>query len=108
MITYYQKTITTRKLKTLPEFRVGSWVHVEDPTEDELLKLEVDFKLDRGLLSDAIDPYEVPRVEEYTGTTYIFTRIPYEEEGRIFTAPVLLGVSGSFVFTVCKKKATVL
>ncbi|SRR3989339_446872 len=104
MITYYQKTVTTRKLKVLPEFKVGSWIHVEDPSEEELLKLETDFKLDRGLLADAIDQYEVPRVEEVDGTTYIFTRIPYEEEGKIFTAPVLLGVADSFVFTVCKKK----
>lgn len=104
MITYYQKTITTRRLKTLPEFKVGSWIYVEDPTEDEMLRLETEFKLDRGLLADAIDQYEVPRVEEYDGTTYVFTRIPYEDEGKIFTAPVLLGVADSFVFTVCKRK----
>ncbi len=104
MISYYQKTITSKKLKKVEEFKAGSWVHVEDPTEEEFLRLENDLKLDRGLLEDAVDPYEVPRVEEDNGVTYIFTRIPYEENGQIYTAPVLLGVANACVFTVCKKK----
>jgi hypothetical protein len=33
MIYFYQKTVTSRRLKTIPEFKVGSWVHVIDPTE---------------------------------------------------------------------------
>lgn len=104
MITFYQKTVTTKKLKILEAFKVGSWVYVENPTGEEFIWLENELKLDRGLLEDAIDPYEVPRVEVDGGTTYIFTRIPHEEEGQIRTAPVLLGVADSFVFTICGKK----
>lgn len=104
MISFYQKTITTKRLKTIPEFKVGAWVHVTDPSEEDLLFLESVLKLDRGLLSDAVDPYEVPRVEEDAGVTYIFTRIPFEEAGQIYTAPLLLGVAESFVFSVSKKK----
>ena len=55
MISYYQKTITSKKLKKVEEFKAGSWVHVEDPTEEEFLRLENDLKLDRGLLEDAVD-----------------------------------------------------
>ncbi len=106
MITFYQKTITTRRLKTVDDFKVGSWVHIENPTEDDLTRLEHDLGLDRGLLLDAVDPYEVPRVEEYRGITYIFTRIPYEEDEKISTAPILLGVADSFVFTVSRRKLT--
>ena len=104
MITFYQKTITTRKLKVMPEFKFGSWVCVETPTEEELSHLSKTLGLDLGLLSDGIDPYEVPRVEEASGITYIFTRIPYEEGGKIQTAPILLGMGEAFVFTVSRKK----
>lgn len=104
MISYYQKTLTTKRLKKVDSFKIGSWVHIEDPTEEDFIVLENELHLDRGLLADAIDQYEVPRVEEDSGTTYIFTRIPYEEEGKIFTAPILLGVADSCVFTVCKKR----
>jgi len=103
MISYYQKTITSKKLKKVDDFKVGSWVHVTDPTEEEFIRLEKELRLDRGFLEDAVDPYEVPRVEEDKGITYIFTRIPYEEEGQIFTAPVLLGVADTCVFTVSKR-----
>lgn len=104
MIAYYQKTITTKRLKKVDDFKVGTWVHVEDPTPEDFALLEERHKLDRGLLSDAIDPYEVPRVEEDSGITYMFTRIPYEENGKIDTAPVLFGMADSFVFTVSRKK----
>lgn len=100
MITFYQKTVTTRRLKKIDEFKVGAWVHVEEPNEGELDRLTADLQLDRGLLSDAIDPYEVPRVETDAETTYFFTRIPYEEGGRIQTAPVLFGIAPNFVFSV--------
>ncbi|OGZ05713.1 MAG: hypothetical protein A2942_00045 [Candidatus Lloydbacteria bacterium RIFCSPLOWO2_01_FULL_50_20] len=104
MITFYQKTITKGKLKQIEQFKVGSWVHVENPSEEEFVRLGEEFKLNLGLLEDAIDPYEVPRVEVENTTTYIFTRIPYEEDGQIFTAPVLFGVAETFVFTICARK----
>jgi magnesium transporter len=104
VISYYQKTITTRKLRKMEDFRVGSWVHVEDPVDAELDLLAERFGLDRGLLSDAIDPYEVPRVEVEGAITYLFTRIPYEDEhGKIETSPALLGVAESFVFSISRR-----
>ncbi len=104
MITYYQKTVTTKRLKALDGFRMGTWVHVENPTTEDFEVLERTLHIDGGHLVDAVDPYEVPRVEEGGGITYIFTRIPYEEDGLIRTAPVLLGVGDSFVFTVSRRK----
>ena len=104
MITYYQKTVSTKRLKTINEFKIGSWVHVENPTEEDFETLVNTLHIDKGHLVDAIDPYEVPRVEEDSGITYIFTRIPYEEAGQIHTAPVLLGVGESFIFTVSERK----
>jgi magnesium transporter len=106
MITYYQKTITSRKLKTLNEFKIGSWVYIERPTPEEFRILIDELKLDEGLLKDAIDPFEVPRVEVTDGVTYIFTRIPYEDStnGEIRTAPVLIGVAEGFVFTISEIK----
>jgi magnesium transporter len=104
MITYYQKTITSKRLKTLNEFKAGTWVHVENPTPEDFAILEQTLHIDGGHLVDAIDPYEVPRVEEGGGITYIFTRIPYEDGGQIRTAPVLFGVGESFVFTVSRQK----
>ena len=104
MISYYQRTVTTKALKKFDEFKVGSWIHVEDPTDEELIFLAERFPLDRGLLMDAVDPYEVPRVELNDGVAYFFTRIPYEEGSNTATAPVLLGIAPEFVFSITRKK----
>jgi Mg2+ and Co2+ transporter CorA len=96
MITYYQKTVTARRLRQLTEFKAGSWIHVVDPTDAELDILADNHLLDRGLLSDAVDPFEVPRVENDAGIIYVFTRIPYDANGTISTTPVLLGISNFF------------
>lgn len=104
MLTFYYCPESGKKMRTLEKFRAGSWVHVENAIEEDLVRLETEFNLDRGLLADSVDPYEVPRVETDNGTTYIFTRIPYEEDGQIYTSPVLLGVNDQFVFSVYGKK----
>lgn len=107
MISIYQKTLTSRKLKVVEDFKVGAWVHVEDPTDAELDLLSEKLSLDKGLLLDATDPYEVPRVEVDGGVTYMFTRVPYEDNGKVLTAPVLLGITKERVFTVTKYKLNI-
>jgi len=104
MITIYQKTMTSRRLKTVNDFKIGAWVHVTDPNEADIDRLVERLALDKGLLTDATDPYEVPRVEVDGGVTYIFTRVPYEEDGKINTAPILLVLTNEYVVTVSRAK----
>ncbi len=104
MIKFYQKTIKDTKLKELRKFSIGSWVYVENPSEKELIRLSAQLRLDEYLLKDAIDPNEVPRVEIDEGITYVFTRVPYQEEDRIRTVPLLVGIAPDFIFTVCRQR----
>ncbi len=104
MIKFYQKTVKDQKLKELRKFSVGSWIYVENPSEKELIRLSSQFGLDEYLLKDAIDPNEVPRVEINNNITYVFTRVPYQEEDRIITIPLLVGIAPDFIFTVCCRK----
>ncbi len=104
MITEYQRTLTSRKLKIVEDFKAGSWVHVEDPTKTELDMLAEKLGLDAGLLNDATDPYEVPRVEVDRRDTYFFTRIPFEDGGKISTAPILFILTDQHVISVTRFK----
>ncbi len=104
MITIYQKTVKDPNLRQLDNFQTGSWIYVENPTNDELDQLAEQFTLERDLLEDAKDVYEVPRQEIENGTTYIFTRVPYEEEATVTTIPVLLIMGSNFVITVTQRK----
>jgi len=103
MITYFQKTITSKSLKQIPEYKVGTWVSVDRPTDEEVAHLVNTLGLDEGLLRDSLDPYEVPRVETEGKNAYIFTRYPFLEEGKVITLPVLIGIAEGFVFTVVQR-----
>ena len=103
MIKIYHKTIKDKELNTLDNFKVGSWIYAEDPSEEELESLSKDFALDFGLLKDAIDPYEVPRLEIDNNKFYVFARAPHQPEKRVSTAPFLTAIGENFVITVSKE-----
>ena len=101
MITYYFRTIKDETLKVLSEPRSGVWIHAENPTDEELEKLEETFKLDVDIMRDAKDFYEVPRMEREVGMTYFFTRYPYEDKQHDnTTAPITIVVGENFVLTI--------
>jgi magnesium transporter len=103
MVKIYYRNIKESRLETLQSFRVGSWVHVEAPTDAELLRLSKTFGLEEGHLRDAVDPYEVPRMETEGDTIYIFTRFPYREQENILTTPLLIVIGKDFVATISQK-----
>lgn len=105
MIKIFQKTIKDQKLKTLDEFKKGSWIYVEDPDEKEIKVLAKKFSLEEGLLHDALDPNEVPRMEIEDGVTYIFARAPYKGANQeVITVPILVAMGKDFVVTVSSKR----
>lgn len=101
MIKYYLRTLKDVELKEVAEFRSGVWVSVVEPSPQELETLAEKFKLDVDVVSDALDFYEVPRLEKEDGVTYFFTRYPVKEpvQGNT-TAPILVVVAENFVMTV--------
>ncbi|MCA9360957.1 magnesium transporter CorA family protein [Candidatus Kaiserbacteria bacterium] len=101
MITYYYRTLKDSELKIINEPRNGVWVHVEEPTEDDIKILTTQFGLDEDILEDAQDFFEVPRLERETGGTYFFTRYPYEETKEdTDSAPLMIVMGESFVLTL--------
>lgn len=103
MINYYYKNRNNDKLQSLSEYKVGSWISVEDPTEKELIDLASKLNLEEDILLDALDPFEVPRIEKEANTTYVFARFAHKLEDKITTSPVLLVVSTNFILTVSVK-----
>ncbi len=101
MITYYYKSEKDSELQTLPEFKPGSWVCVESPTEQELDFLVETFGLDAGHLEDATDPDEMPRLEKEEDSTYLFVRYAYTSDDlELTTAPLLFIIGKDAIITV--------
>jgi magnesium transporter len=104
MITNYFRTVKDDSLKEISEIRTGIWIHAEAPSEAELVQLAERLDLDMGILEDAQDFFEVPRLERSAGVTYFFTRYPFNEQTEdIDTAPLLIVVGASFVLTVAQR-----
>ncbi len=103
MITFYHRTVKEPELRELGGFQVGAWIDVEKPTDVELDRLSQEFNLERSLLGDAIDPYEVPRVEVEGKITYVFTRVPKNDGEETSTTPLLVALGPDFVLTITRE-----
>jgi len=103
MIEIYKKTIKDKNLIKRRDFSRGSWIYVEDPTAEEINKLHKICHLDKTLLKDAIDPFEVPRLEVENSIVYVFTSVAYKDNERVTTAPLLVAIGEDFICTVSQK-----
>ncbi len=102
MISYYFSSIKEEALQKIDAPRPGTWVHAENPTHEELDLLVERFGIERDLLHDAMDPYEVPRFEALEKVSYFYTRFPHETHDEIGTVAILFAVTPEFVITVAR------
>lgn len=101
MIKYYYKSLRTETLSELEDYKRGTWVYVEAPSEDELDDLTDKFKLDRSVLVDATDENEMPRLEKDGDISYIFVRFAIiNEDGELDTVPLLFIFGQELLMTV--------
>lgn len=108
MITIYYRNLRDKTLQILKDVKVGCWIHLEEPTSEELKYIEQEFKLDESLLIDATDPYEVPRMEVEEGINYIFSRYPSTKDKQITTSPILFIYGKDCFITITKDKFPIL
>ncbi len=80
----------------------GSWIRSERPNDEELQTL-YGFGLDSDILTDALDPHEVPRVEVEDGWTYFITRLPdTDDDFNDFTTPILFCLGRNYLVTLSR------
>lgn len=104
MLKIYFRSVKEKKLNNINIFRKGSWIHAEDPSEQEIDNIVAMTNVDEILIRDAMDEYEVPRLEIDNKVSYIFTRAPYKKGEEIMTMPIMIAVGPDFVLTVSREK----
>lgn len=105
MLKYYYKSIRSNELEERDKFQKGAWVHVENPSKDELEILIKNYDLDEGLLADALDEDEMPRLEKDNGLVYVYLRAPIAlSDGAFDTLPLLIVYKEDCVITISLKK----
>jgi len=105
MINYYYKNIRSKHLAINSTYQPGSWVSVENPTEDDIQNLVTEFDLDAGHMGDILDEDEMPRLEREGDLTYIFVRYAYTNDDlELTTAPLLFVIGKELFITVARHK----
>ncbi len=90
------------KITSTSDDDFANWVRVEKPTEEER-SLLVGLGLDEGILSDALDPHEVPRLEIELPWVYFITRVPdIGDDFNSFTTPLMFAFNGERFMTVSR------
>ena len=102
MLQYLHSSAKNQQIKPLERLQAGSWVRCERPNEDELAEL-LSLGLDNDLLSDALDPHEVPRLEIGDDWTYLIARLPdTDDDFNDFTTPILFCLNKDFSATLSR------
>ena len=68
-------------LNEINTFEKGCWVHLQNPTREEIDGINARFALDPTYIQSALDEEESARIERDGDQTLIIVDIPYVEAG---------------------------
>ncbi len=90
----------------------GCWVHLQNPTKEEIDGLNTRFALDPTYLAAALDEEESARIEHEGDQTLIIVDIPYVESegsGYIYsTIPLGIVLVDEIIITVCTRDTPII
>jgi magnesium transporter len=105
MLKYYYKPTRYTQLDEKQKFQKGAWIYVENPSADETKKLISTHGLDEGLIADALDEDEMPRLEKDGDLTYLYVRAATTlTDGAFDTLPLLIVYGPDSVITISQRK----
>ncbi len=104
MLKFYYRSVKDSKMRKISDLKPGAWIFAYDLSEKELDVLR-GLGFDEDYLEDALDFFEVPRVEYESGVNYFFTRFVIESNRQnAATAPVLIAISDKYILTISHNK----
>lgn len=102
MIQYLYSSDSDQIITATDHLRSGSWIRCEKPEQHEIAEL-LTLGLDGDLISDALDPHEVPRVEFDDKWTYLIARLPdTDDDFNDFTTPILFCLNQKYIVTLSR------
>ncbi|MBN1915169.1 MAG: hypothetical protein JW769_04705 [Parachlamydiales bacterium] len=106
MIEIYFKTIRDEQFQQISDYRVGSWIHVDQATIADLGKIKDLTGLDIADLQDSLDLYEIPRIEHKEENIIIFVRHPAPLERGLHTSTLAIILTGTYIITISPTKSS--
>lgn len=88
----------------IPHVEKGCWINVNQPTPEEIHRIQKEFKLPQDLIQDILDPDERSRVEFEDDWSMVLMRIPVESNNSdvpFQTIPLGIFFTQDFTLTLC-------
>jgi len=108
MLEIYFKSIRDEHFEKIADLRVGSWLHVQQATMEDLQKISELTGLETNDLQDSLDKYENPRIENMKDSTIIFARHPSNDELGLYTTTMTIILTPSYFITICPHSSQVI
>lgn len=105
MIKIYRKTvkdersIVTSNLDGLK----GSFLYCIDPSKKEVDDLATRLSLNRNLIADVLDLFEVPRLDESNGAIFVISSFPVKENERLIGIPFAVAANEDSVAIIASR-----
>lgn len=100
MISYYHKRSKDEDFTPITGPIHGCWINVEDAISSDLHKICEITGLDFTSIQDALDRYELPRVEKLNHCILLFTRHPIEVEAGLYTMSLAIIITPHYFITI--------
>lgn len=107
MIDIFYRSINDTSLEHINKFKIGAWLHVDNATVEDLKKISEITNIDLEDLTDSLDKYETPRIEQKDKNIIIFLRHPSHEEEGLHTATLTIVLTNSYFITICPQKSRI-
>ncbi len=104
MISIYYKTLKDKKFKETDKYKPGSWMNVENAKREDLEKVSELTGLQYLDLQDALDIYEIPRIERQEEGVLIYLRFPSDEGDELYTELLTVVITDKYLVTICPTK----
>lgn len=98
----YLKSDSSGNITVRDRLLKGSWIRCERPNEEEVSQL-LSLGIDADIITDALDPHEVPRLDTDNEWTYLIARLPdTDDDFNDFTTPILFVIHKDYIITVSR------
>ncbi len=106
MLDIYYKNTKDNNFKKNNSIRDGVWINVNNAQSEDLEEIVQLTNLDYADLQDALDPYELPRIERHETSVIIFMRNPYNKtkDGFLYTQLLTIVITNKYFITISKSK----
>jgi len=96
------------KVIKIKQPKAGCLLYAENPSDKELDILVKDHGLDRDMILDGLDPNEAPRIDEWQGRKYIYTRFVLPETEKQTTGSLLIIYGLDTVYVISENNFSLL